>query len=245
MRRGPRFIGVPRPPRMRGFGAEWDSSRYREVRDVFERAEAAAREDGSDVGADHLVLGVLRAADPSGAAALRELGIGEADLRSPGRAPVSEARGARARWGSQLQPIIQAAADEAWRLGSRLTRSAHVLLGIVASGQGLLPGLLMGRGVTLDALRARVREAVAAAPEPSASVAGAPASPAGTSSRELFTVDQAAEFLGVHHQTLRGYIKAGKLPAYRLAGEKVLRIKRNDLIGLLEPVAVGDGLDEG
>jgi excisionase family DNA binding protein len=58
-------------------------------------------------------------------------------------------------------------------------------------------------------------------------------------------VDQAAEFLGVHHQTLRGYIKTGKLPAYRLAGEKVLRIKRDDLMALLEPVPVGDGVDEG
>jgi excisionase family DNA binding protein len=61
----------------------------------------------------------------------------------------------------------------------------------------------------------------------------------------LLTVDQAADFLGVHHQTLRGYIKSGKLPAYRLAGEKVLRIKRDDLIALLEPVAVGDVSDEG
>jgi excisionase family DNA binding protein len=60
----------------------------------------------------------------------------------------------------------------------------------------------------------------------------------------LFTVDQAADFLGIHHQTLRGYIKSGKLPAYRLAGEKVLRIKREDLMTLLEPVAVGD-VDEG
>jgi excisionase family DNA binding protein len=43
---------------------------------------------------------------------------------------------------------------------------------------------------------------------------------------------------------LRGYIKSGKLPAYRLAGEKVLRIKREDLMTLLEPVSVGD-VEEG
>lgn len=217
---------------------------YREVRDVFERAEAAAREEGAEVTADHLALGVLRAADPSGATVLRELGIDEGDLKRPGHAPASALRGARSRWGPQLQPIIQAAADEAWRLESRLTRSAHVLLGIVASGQGFLPGLLIGRGATLDTLRARVREVVAASPEPSPSVVGAPAPATGTSPRELFTVDQAAEFLGIHHQTLRGYIKTGKLPAYRLAGEKVLRIKREDLMALLEPVAVGDGVDE-
>jgi excisionase family DNA binding protein len=151
----------------------------------------------------------------------------------------------RARWGAPLQPIIQAAAEEAHQLGGRLMRSAHVLLGIVASGQGALPGLLAGRGVTLDALRARVREAISVTPTAPASPAETPRAPSGALSRELFTVDQAAEFLGVHHQTLRGYIKSGKLPAYRLAGEKVLRIKREDLMTLLEPVAVGDVADEG
>jgi excisionase family DNA binding protein len=228
---------------MRGFGAGWDSPTYRDVRDVFERAEAAAREERSDVSADHLVLGILRAADPTGATVLRALGIGEADLVRGG-APLG--RDSRSRWGPVLQPIIQIAADEARRLGSRLTRSAHVLLGVAASGQGTLAGLLAARGVALDDLRARVREAIAASP--ASSPAGEPMSPAAaatTPSRELFTVDQAAEFLGIHHQTLRGYIKTGKLPAYRLAGEKVLRIKRDDLIALLEPVAVGDVSDEG
>jgi excisionase family DNA binding protein len=217
-----------------------DLSAYREVREVFERAEAAARDEGTNVTADHVALGVLRAADPSGAMVLRELGIGEPDLRPPGHGSPSAPGGARARWGPQLQPIIQAAAEEAWQMGSRLTRSAHVLLGLAASGQSTLPGLLAARGVTLDALRARVRDAVATSPSSPASAPETVRSGAGTSSRELFTVDQAAEFLGVHHQTLRGYIKNGKLPAYRLAGEKVLRIKREDLMALLEPVAVGD-----
>jgi excisionase family DNA binding protein len=222
-----------------------DLSAYREVREVFERAEAAAREEGTNVTADHVALGVLRAADPSGAMVLRELGIGETDLRASGSGPASALGGTRARWGPRLQPIIQAAAEEAWQLGSRLTRSAHVLLGLVASGQGTLPGLLAARGVTLDALRARVRDAVASSPPPSSvSAPETLRSGAGISSRELFTVDQAAEFLGVHHQTLRGYIKSGKLPAYRLAGEKVLRIKREDLMGLLEPVAVSDVTEE-
>jgi excisionase family DNA binding protein len=120
-----------------------------------------------------------------------------------------------------------------------------VLLGLVASGQSQLSGLLAARGVTLDVLRARVRDSVAPSPFSSAATPEAVRSGAQMSSRELFTVDQAAEFLGVHHQTLRGYIRSGKLQAYRLAGEKVLRIKREDLMALLEPVAVGDVAEEG
>ncbi len=238
MRRGPGFVRIPRPPRMRPPGE--DLSTYREVREVFERAEAAAREEGTNVTADHVALGVLRAPATSGATVLRELGIGEADLKPSGQGSETARGGRRARWGPQLQPIIQAAAEEARQLGGRLTRSAHVLLGLVASGQSLLPGLLAARGVTLDALRARVRDVTAASPSSAASAPETERSGGGMSPRELFTVDQAAEFLGVHHQTLRGYIKSGKLPAYRLAGEKVLRIKREDLMGLLEPVAVSD-----
>ncbi len=193
--------------------------------------------------ADHLVLGVLRAADPSGALILRTVGMGEAEVVRGG---AQAGRPSRSRWGPELQPIIQAAAEEARQLGSQLTRSAHVLLGIVASGQGTLGSLLATRGISMEVLRTRAREAIAASPAPAVSdAAPAPLAVAPASSRELLTVDQAAEFLGVHHQTLRGYIKSGKLPAYRLAGEKVLRIKREDLMALLEPVAVGDSIDEG
>jgi len=53
--------------------------------------------------------------------------------------------------------------------------------------------------------------------------------------KQLFSPDEAAEFLGVHVQTIRGYIRTGKLPALRLAGERALRIKREDLLALLEP----------
>jgi len=53
--------------------------------------------------------------------------------------------------------------------------------------------------------------------------------------KQFFSPDEAAEFLGVHTQTVRGYIRTGKLPALRLAGERALRIQREDLLALLEP----------
>jgi excisionase family DNA binding protein len=55
------------------------------------------------------------------------------------------------------------------------------------------------------------------------------------SEKQFFSPDEAAEFLDVHVQTIRGYIRMGKLPALRLAGERALRIKREDLLALLEP----------
>lgn len=53
--------------------------------------------------------------------------------------------------------------------------------------------------------------------------------------KRFFSPDEAAEFLNVHTQTIRGYIRTGKLPALRLAGERALRIQRDDLLALLEP----------
>ena len=48
------------------------------------------------------------------------------------------------------------------------------------------------------------------------------------------SVEDAAARLGVHSQTIRGYIRAGKLPAYRIAGERAIRVFTSDLFSLLE-----------
>ena len=71
--------------------------------------------------------------------------------------------------------------------------------------------------------------------ETGAKVSSATRSAKELSDKEFFTPDEAAVFLDVHPQTIRGYIRNGKLAALRLAGERALRIKRNDLLALLEP----------
>jgi excisionase family DNA binding protein len=56
------------------------------------------------------------------------------------------------------------------------------------------------------------------------------------SGREYLTPEEAAEAIGIHVQTLRGYVRSGKLPALRLAGERAIRIRRKDLEAVLEPL---------
>ena len=59
---------------------------------------------------------------------------------------------------------------------------------------------------------------------------------------DLLSPEQAAGELGVHIQTVRGYIRRGKLPAYRLAGERVIRIRRSDLQAFVaQPVEAPGG----
>ncbi|HID85803.1 MAG TPA: DNA-binding protein [Anaerolineae bacterium] len=57
--------------------------------------------------------------------------------------------------------------------------------------------------------------------------------------KELLSVREAADFLGLSVSTIRRYIRDGRLPAYRVAGERLLRIKRSDLEALLDPVFEG------
>lgn len=43
--------------------------------------------------------------------------------------------------------------------------------------------------------------------------------------KQLLSVQEAAEYLGVSVGTIRRYIHNRQLPAYRVAGERILRIK--------------------
>jgi excisionase family DNA binding protein len=70
-----------------------------------------------------------------------------------------------------------------------------------------------------------------------AATEGRIAAPAASSAaREFLTPEEAAEALGIHVQTLRAYVRSGKLPALRVAGERSLRVRRSDLEKVLEPL---------
>ncbi|OIQ84050.1 helix-turn-helix domain protein [mine drainage metagenome] len=53
---------------------------------------------------------------------------------------------------------------------------------------------------------------------------------------ELWTLGQAADYIGLTERSLRRYIADGDLPAYRLAGKKQIRVRRSDVEALLKPI---------
>lgn len=64
-------------------------------------------------------------------------------------------------------------------------------------------------------------------------------------SRDLLTVEQAANYLQLSQSSIRSYIRQGKLKAFRVAGKRKVLIPRDELLKLLEP-ARGELLeDEG
>lgn len=54
--------------------------------------------------------------------------------------------------------------------------------------------------------------------------------------RPFLTIRESASLLALSTRTIHRYIAEGKLKAYRVAGEKTIRIKREDLEALLQPV---------
>jgi excisionase family DNA binding protein len=54
------------------------------------------------------------------------------------------------------------------------------------------------------------------------------------------TIKQAAETIGVHENTIRLWIKTGTLPAYRLAGTKIIRVTRAAIDELKTPAKDAD-----
>ena len=53
-------------------------------------------------------------------------------------------------------------------------------------------------------------------------------------SRELLTVEQAAQYLQVSQSSIRSYIRQGRLQAFRIAGKRKVLIPRAALLALQE-----------
>ena len=52
---------------------------------------------------------------------------------------------------------------------------------------------------------------------------------------DLFTIEQAAQYLKVSQSSIRSYIRQGKMDAFRVAGKRKVLIPKAELLKLLEP----------
>lgn len=152
--------------------------------------------------------------------------------------------------------VFEAAARVAREDGAATLGVVHLLVALGEREDGLMARLRERYGFTPAEWRAALARGLLGPPgaevEGGAGADGRPG-PGGAPSEggraagtpELLSVDEAASFLGVHAQTVRNYIRGGKLPAYRLAGERFIRVLRRDLLALLEPVGAEDAQEEG
>jgi excisionase family DNA binding protein len=56
-----------------------------------------------------------------------------------------------------------------------------------------------------------------------------------------FNQEASAEYLGVTDRTIRNYIARGVLPASRVRGSRLIRIRKSDLDAMLHPVPTSGG----
>jgi ATP-dependent Clp protease ATP-binding subunit ClpC len=120
--------------------------------------EAAAARHGH-VGTEHILLGLLRDDTGVGGRALGELGVEPARARGAIEAVVPP--GAEATDGplvptARVKKVIELAFEESRRLGHPYVGSEHLLLGLLAEGDGVAARVLHETGVTLEAARTEV-----------------------------------------------------------------------------------------
>jgi excisionase family DNA binding protein len=114
------------------------------------------------------------------------------------------------------------------RSGRSRLDELHFLLAFMRCNEGL-PGRVFGElGVTPEQVEQFARHLPAPAP----------------TREELYSPEEAAAYLNVHVQTVRAWIRSGRLRARRLAGQRALRITASDLQSVLEPLDPAE-LDAG
>jgi excisionase family DNA binding protein len=125
----------------------------------------------------------------------------------------------------ELLPFSRLLMKEVQKSGRRRIDELAYLLTFMRWKEGI-PGRVFGElGVAPEQVEAYVRDMAVQGPK-------AP--------EKLYSPEEAAEYLGVHIQTVRSWIRAGRLKASRLAGQRALRIRASDLDSVLEPVDPSD-----
>ena len=110
------------------------------------------------------------------------------------------------------------------RAGARRPNELHLLLAFMRVNEGLPAAVFGELGVRPEAVQAFARQQAAGA----------------TGGSEFLSPEEVARKLDVNVQTVRAWIRSGKLPASRLAGRRILRVRDSDLAAILEPVDPND-----
>ena len=189
----------------------------------------------TEIGPDEILLGCLQALSRFGIA---QFGLWTFDLDTLGidwlNAP-NKANSPKASYSDAAVAIFDRAGQIARLDGCSDIHIEHLLVAFANEETGLMGDLRRRFAIDSAAWRSAAANlaGVRFVNQDESKIAELSVSPA---SREYLTPEEAAEALGIHVQTLRAYVRSGKLPALRLAGERSLRIRRADLDKVLEPL---------
>lgn len=193
---------------------------------------AAKQSASQEVSPDHLLLGCLRAISRFGVVTL---GAWSVDLEALGvdwvRQP--DTPPPKVAYSQESVELFDRAAGISNSMGQSKLNVSHLLAAFANEEGGLMGTLKRMHGITSASWRAAIAQIGWNESSPAEGVR-LTAEPKVL--REYLTPDEAAEALGIHVQTMRAYIRSERLPAFRLAGERAIRILRSDLAKVLEPL---------
>ena len=190
----------------------------------------AKMREAQDVSADDLLRGCLFAVSRFGVA---RIGPWNIDLAALGIdwTRRSETRAAKVCYSDSVVKLFDQAARVARADGCGTLKLEHLLVAFADERTGLMAKLKREFPIDSASWRAAIAELQSTKAE-----TVIPIEIKGGAAREYLTPEEAAGALNIHVQTLRAYVRSGKLPALRLAGERAIRIRRADLEKVFEPL---------
>src|SRR5207247_1155023 len=158
------------------------------------------------------------------------------DLESLGVDWVAQPDGPKPKsaYSQEAVDLFDRAASIARSSGDTNVGVYHLLAAFATEETGLMAELKRAHGITSASWRAAIAQLDG---NGNTTAPPAAADQVKATAREYLTPEEAADTLGVHVQTMRGYIRTGRLPAFRVAGERAIRIRRGDLEKVLEPLS--------
>ncbi|MDP9238173.1 MAG: hypothetical protein M3P30_12395, partial [Chloroflexota bacterium] len=132
---------------------EWAHFDDRARNTMYAAREAARAGNHGHVGTQHILIGLLVDPDCVAPRALGDMGVDVAALTERARMMVPP--GAKLTADPALSPrakeALKRAVDEARGLKAKEIGTEHLLIGLLATGDGMAHAVLTGAGVTLDA----------------------------------------------------------------------------------------------
>ena len=204
--------------------------------------DEAIRFNHNYIGAEHLLLGLVREGEGVAARVLDSLGVELSKVRAAVEFTIGRGDATTSPSEITLTPrvkkIIELAIDEARKLGHSHVGTEHLLLGIVREGESVASGVLQSLGVKLETVRHQViaalgREAGGPAPGPSITTRMSVASPLDRlddAAKRVLALAQNEAFgfghswIGTDHLLL-GLISANGTLAQRVLGELGVKLE--------------------
>ncbi|MCS1352484.1 ATP-dependent Clp protease ATP-binding subunit [Mechercharimyces sp. CAU 1602] len=120
--------------------------------------EEAARLGHSNIGTEHILLGLVREGEGIAAKAIVNLGLGLEKIQNEVESLIGRGQGETSSiaYTPRAKKVIELSMDEARKLGHTYVGTEHLLLGLIREGEGVAARVLNNLGVSLNKARQQV-----------------------------------------------------------------------------------------